>query len=131
MCTKSFIRNSLVDKRNVIMFSTINEVKNYQFQQDHHCLCEVGYTVSASDPTLMCTESTSNSDDDDFGNLVEGEQISLTCLTTFYGLWGPTQDWTDNSGNILPASDVSAGNIIEYTHTVCTSLTTFTQYVFF
>ena len=106
------------------MFSTINEVKNYQFQQDHLCLCEVGYTVSASDPGLMCTETTSNGDND-FGNLVEGEQITLTFKTTFYGLWGPTQDWTDNWGYILSASDVSALNIIEYTHTVCTSFSTF------
>ena len=51
--------------------------------------------------------------------MVEGQQVTLTCKTTYYGLWGPTQNWTDNSGNILPASDVSAGNIIEYTLTVC------------
>ena len=90
------------------------------------------HVISASDPGLMCSETTSNSDDD-FGNMVEGEQITLTCKTTYYGRmsWGPKQDWTNNWGNILPASDVSSGNIIGYMHTVCMSLSTFTQYVFF
>ena len=91
------------------------------------------FIISASDPGLLCTEWTRYSDDDDFGNLVEGEQITLTCQTTFYGLWGPTQDLTDSwrSIHVLPASDISAGNIIKYTHTVCPPLSIFTQYVFF
>ena len=49
---------------------------------------------------------------------MEGEQISLTCLTTYHGLWRPIQSWTDSHSNILPASDVSAGNVIEYTYAV-------------
>ena len=60
-------------------------------------------------------ETTSNVDDD-FGNLMEGEQI--TCETKYYGLWGPTQNWTDNQLNTLPASDVSSGNFIAYNYTV-------------
>ena len=82
------------------------------------CLC----IISASEPGLTCTETTSN-DDNDFGNMVVGEQVTLTCQTTFYGLWRPTQIWFDSRGQILSPSDVSVGNIIEYINTVRIILT--------
>ena len=73
-----------------------------------------------NDPALGCTESTSNPVDDDFGNTVVGEQITLNCQTTYYSSigWGPTQIWKDSTDQTLPASEIPSGNIIEYTHTV-------------
>ena len=66
---------------------------------------------------LNCTERTSN-DEADFGDVVEGEQVTLTCQTTYYGLWGPIQNWTDSAGLEIPASNVSSGNVVLYTYTV-------------
>ena len=76
------------------------------------------YVILASDPGLTCTETTSKGDDD-FGNLVEGEQITLTCETTYHGLWGPTQNWTDSAGHLIPAIDISSGSSsVAYTYIV-------------
>ena len=60
---------------------------------------------------------TSNGDDN-FGNLVEGEQITLTCETTYHGLWGPTQNWTDSAGFTIPTTDLSSGSTVEYSYIV-------------
>ena len=76
---------------------------------------------SSDGKSLKCFETTSN-DDDDFGNLVEGDQITLACQIIYYELWGPTQNWTDSVGRVLDASDVSAGNVIEYTYSVSATL---------
>ena len=76
------------------------------------------YVILASDPGLTCTETTSNGDDN-FSDLVEGEQITLTCETTYHGLWGPTQNWTDSAGFIIPATDISsASSTVAYTYVV-------------
>ena len=81
-------------------------------------LYSVDLSFSASSPGLICSETTSNTADDNFGNTMVDEQATLSCQTTYYGLWGPTQIWTDSSGSSLQASDVSGGNIAEYTYTV-------------
>ena len=70
---------------------------------------------------MTCTETTST--DDDFGNMVPGEQITLRCETTYYGLWGPTQMWTNNRGAELIPSDMSGTNSILFENVVCNLLT--------
>ena len=40
---------------------------------------------------MTCAETT-NTGDNDFGNMVPDEEIKLTCETTYYGLWGTDTD---------------------------------------
>ena len=81
---------------------------NNQYASNYIILFSAGLTFK---------ESTSNVDGD-FGNMLEREQVTLTCKNTYYGLWGPKQNWTDSAGYLIPATDLSSGTIVAYTYIV-------------
>ena len=74
---------------------------------------------------MTCTETTSTVDND-FGDMVPGEQITLRCETTYYGLWGPTQIWTNSREEALNPSDMSGTNSILFENVVSNLLTSMT-----
>ena len=68
------------------------------------------------DPSgIQCTETSPSGN---YSDTVEGEQITLECQIGFFGLWGPTQNWTDNLGNNLAPTDLSTSNTVLLINTV-------------
>ena len=64
---------------------------------------------------VQCTETSPSGN---YSDTVEGEQITLECQIGFFGLWGPTQNWTDNQGNILAPTNLSTGDTVRYINMV-------------
>ena len=64
---------------------------------------------------IQCTETSPSGN---YSDTVEGEQITLECQISFFGLWGPTQSWTDSQGKMLTPIDLSTDSTVRYVNTV-------------
>ena len=54
----------------------------------------------------------------DWSHVMNGSAISLQMDLGYYGLWGPTQNWTDSSGNVLYPSDLSTEGLMIFHYVV-------------
>ena len=54
----------------------------------------------------------------DWSHVMNGSTISLQMDLGYYGLWGPTENWTDSSGNILYPSDLSTEGLMVFYYAV-------------